>query len=108
MPVEDSQIIGWLETTKPLFGATADKSSKKMRPRFYGEMLPRVEESRYPGWANLSYISVKTVTIRLHEKQKNLTRLWWWGYPPNQTTFSPYNGFAILVFLYFQEHVTGA
>ena len=49
MPVEDSQIVGCLETTKQLFGATADKSSKKMRPRFYGEMLPRVEESRYPG-----------------------------------------------------------
>ena len=32
-------------------GATADKSSKKMRPLLHGERLPRVEESRYLGRA---------------------------------------------------------
>ena len=71
--MEDSQIIGWPEPTTQLFdnGATVDKWSKQMKPRFCGERLPRVEESRYTERAaNLSYISLQNVATRLHEKQK--------------------------------------
>ena len=38
--------------------------------RFYGEKLARVEGyPSYPGQANFSYISLKNVASRLHEKQ---------------------------------------
>ena len=45
-----------------------------VRPRLYGEKLFRVKRSpsnpSYPGWVNLSYISLQNLMNRLHGKQK--------------------------------------
>ena len=45
-----------------------------LRPRLSGEKLSRVDRSlaytRYPGRANVSYISLQNLANRLHEKQK--------------------------------------
>ena len=45
-----------------------------LRPRLYGEKLSRVEGSpaypSYPGRTNFSYISLRNLANRLHEKQK--------------------------------------
>ena len=52
----------------------AYRMTDELRPRLYGERLSRVEGSlaylSYPGRANFSYISLKNLANRLHEKQK--------------------------------------